>query len=421
MESDGAPVWVVGARSETGYARGENQDRMSRVSAGFGDVFIVSDGMGGHKGGAVAAEMTVATIEKHLVAADAQGDVGESVRKAVEAANEAVYSEAHRGDVHTEGMGATALVVVTRDASALVAHVGDSRAYLFRDGRLQRLTVDHTRVQRMIEANMLSPAEAETHPDASLLERAIGHKPDIDVEVAPWLRLQGGDHLLLCSDGLSGYVEDQEIETVMANDAAPQALVDGLVELSLAKGGNDNVTVQVIRYGDPMANVTSTRMLLYQAAFLPLSALVAGVVAYVVSGYGAASPPAAPGPNLQQLAAQVKELGDRVALIEKNASSSAAQRPEPVLSPSVSDGAHVPTIASPREAPVAKGTVAKATPHDASAVRKAAAPVRQQAAAKPDKPAVKPVAEPVRTEAPAENAVPNEPGAPPNVDAVSRQ
>jgi len=189
-EPDKALKWVVGARSETGYARHDNQDRMSRVSAKFGDVFIVSDGMGGHKGGAVAAEMTVKMLESKMVEAGANDEIGDAVKKAFEAANAAVYEKAHSGDSETEGMGATALMVVTRESSALVAHVGDSRAYLFRQGRLQRLTIDHTRVQRMVDAGMLSAKEAEEHPDAGLLERAMGNKPDIEVDIAPWLTLK---------------------------------------------------------------------------------------------------------------------------------------------------------------------------------------------------------------------------------------
>jgi serine/threonine protein phosphatase PrpC len=273
--------WSVGARSETGYKRNENQDRMSRVSTALGDAYIVSDGMGGHKGGALAAQITVDTLQRTLGGAEPQENLAAAVRQAVVAANAEVHRRAYAGDPATHGMGATALVLLALRSSALVAHVGDSRAYLVRDGKLRLLTKDHTRVQRMVDAGMLTEEQAHDHPDAGVLERAIGHQRDVEVEISGPIELEYGDELLLCSDGLSSYVDQEQIERVFGESNTPAEQVDALIALALASGGHDNVTVQVIRYEGGM-NERKRQILTYQLAFLPLVAVVAAATTYGV-------------------------------------------------------------------------------------------------------------------------------------------
>jgi len=237
----------VGARSETGYVRDENQDRMGWIRAPFGDVYIVSDGMGGVGDGALAAELTVGALQRHLGAV--RFARRKAVRRAFAAANGAVHARAQTEGAGTPGMGATAVAVLLRGARIMVAHVGDSRAYLFdRTGQCQRLTRDHSLVQRLVDRGVLSPAQAQTHPDAGVIERAVGHARDIEVDIGPWLPLRNGDRILVCSDGLCGYTQDAEIAAVLRANADPQEAADRLVELALAKGGEDNITVQVIRY-----------------------------------------------------------------------------------------------------------------------------------------------------------------------------
>ena len=244
-----SPVPVaLGARSETGYVRDENQDKMSCVRAPFYDVYIVSDGMGGHKGGATAAELTVEILGQNLSGIDSNESAAATIQHAFDEANRVVYERGHCGDPEIEGMGATAVVLLVGNSEVAVAHVGDSRAYLYRSGELRRLTKDHSRVQRMVEAGILSAAEAATHPDANLLERAIGVSPDIAADVSSWFELIRGDQILLSSDGLHGYVSDDEIRAVIENGSAPQEIVDQLVNLALQKGGEDNITVQLIQY-----------------------------------------------------------------------------------------------------------------------------------------------------------------------------
>jgi serine/threonine protein phosphatase PrpC len=240
----------VGARSELGYVRGDNQDRMSRLQVGERIALIVSDGMGGQRGGSAAAELTVRILERHLSSMPDAASVEQTLRRAFAAANHEVYTLGCERYPGTAGMGATAVLCLVARSCARVAHVGDSRAYLVRQGRLKRLTRDHTRAQLLVDAGVLSAREAEMHPDANILARAIGHHATVEVDIGGWIQLRQGDEILLCSDGLYGEVEDPEIERILRHDASPQGLVDRLVDSALERGGRDNVTVQLIRYGD---------------------------------------------------------------------------------------------------------------------------------------------------------------------------
>lgn len=243
--------WHFGACSETGFFRKENQDRMGRASYHGGEIYVVSDGMGGHKGGSIAAEMTVQTLLDELSHQEEPTSLFDLLKHAFQYANQVVYERGHSNESVTKGMGATAVVMLTKGAKILVGHVGDSRAYLFDNNkRLHLLTKDHTRVQRMVDDGLLSEAEAENHPDASILERAIGHLPTVKSTISKWRRLRCGEQILLCSDGLSGYVSDKEIANALSICTEPSESAELLTALALKKGGEDNVTVQVIRYGD---------------------------------------------------------------------------------------------------------------------------------------------------------------------------
>lgn len=248
-----ASPWVLGARSETGYVRAANEDRMGWTRTPFGDVFVVSDGMGGHRGGALAAEITVQTLQQELATiAPGSEHFSDQIRQAFAAANREVHLRRQTDDPATREMGATAVSLVTDGARFIVAHVGDSRAYLWRRGRgLRRLTHDHSRVQTMMDAGLLTPEQAAVHPEQSVLERAIGHHETVQVDVTDWITLKSGDMVLLCSDGLCGYVEDAQIAAILDSGDGPQALTDRLIDCALGTGGHDNVTVQLVRYAPP--------------------------------------------------------------------------------------------------------------------------------------------------------------------------
>lgn len=240
----------VGSLSETGLVREENQDRMSWEVVPLGHLFIVADGMGGHQGGAVAADLTVKGLQQSLSAAPPDASFEAVIHAAFKKVNDTVYEKAHSGDPATKEMGTTAVLLLITDGIARVAHVGDSRAYIYRNGQLRLLTKDHTAVQKMVDSGMLKPEKAISHPNASLLVRSVGSQQDVQVDISKELMLDAGDAFLLCSDGLSGYVSDSEIESVLRSKASVQKIPELLVNLALKKGGEDNVTVQFIQYGN---------------------------------------------------------------------------------------------------------------------------------------------------------------------------
>ncbi|MCC8400482.1 protein phosphatase 2C domain-containing protein [Paraburkholderia sp. MMS20-SJTN17] len=274
-----ASLWSVGQRSETGYVRSENQDRMSWIRTSAADIFVVSDGMGGHAGGAAAASLTVQVMQGELQGLGSVQRAGAALEHALQAANAAVYARGQMPNPMTAGMGATVVALLAAGERIMLAHVGDSRAYLLdRRGVLRRLTKDHSVVQRMIDAGVLTESEAANHPDAGVLERALGLTPRVPVDVSGWLTLRHGELCMLCSDGLCGYVADETIAAAMREGGAPQAIADRLVRIALEHSGEDNVTVQVLRCGE--SRRTSLRRWIMRSA-LALATLCAAAAMVV--------------------------------------------------------------------------------------------------------------------------------------------
>lgn len=249
----------VAAVSEKG-PRDENQDWLSWVQSPRGELFIVADGMGGYKGGAHAAKLTVDCIEKYIGEASASWPFARALEHAVTLANREVHQIAHSGDPETENMGSTVVVALVADGKVQVGHVGDSRAYLFRDGRLRLLTRDHTQVQQMVEARMITARQARSHPEGHVLTRAIGSRPDVDMEIGRPIRLKEGDSLLMCSDGLSGFVDDKAIRAILRKQPDVQRVPGELVAKALACGGSDNVTIQFVRFGPAVRERWTARL-----------------------------------------------------------------------------------------------------------------------------------------------------------------
>ena len=240
----------IGAGAHRGLVREENQDRISRIQSPFGELFIVADGMGGHEGGATAAQMLIDGLAEHLRSQSQETPPEEALRRAAQQANADICRRA-QDDRRLAKMGATGVLALVRDHRAWIAHAGDSRAYLWRDGHLERLTRDHTLVQRMVDHQILNEDEARHHPDSNVVTRGFGQSPEVELEVAPPLTLRAGDRLLLCSDGLSGYVEDAAIERALATGGEAQAVADALIDLALQAGGQDNVSLQLLSVQPP--------------------------------------------------------------------------------------------------------------------------------------------------------------------------
>ncbi|KRT62807.1 MAG: PTC1, protein serine/threonine phosphatase [Chloroflexi bacterium CSP1-4] len=224
--------------TDRGRVRPTNEDAFAVAPP----LYVVADGMGGHRGGEVAARLAVTTIAlraPELAAAD-----GDALAAALREANRIILDAAGEDDA-LRGMATTCTAALVRGRVARIAHVGDSRAYLWRAGTLTQLTADHSVVAELVREGYLSPEEAAHHPRRNVILRALGHVPDLDVDSAEVV-LDAGDRLLLCSDGLTNELDDGEIADVLGADAHAQGTADRLVGLANAAGGADNVTVIVI-------------------------------------------------------------------------------------------------------------------------------------------------------------------------------
>ena len=242
-------VHRVGAQTNTGKVRDENQDHMSRFLSPLGEVFVVADGMGGHRGGSTAAGMVTHGFEEALGKANLGHGIARALQEATSRINAEIFREAHSGDPATEKMGSTVVLAILNRDEITIGHVGDSRAYLLRDGSLRRLTRDHSSIQKMIDRGFLSEQEARAHPDASVLNRNMGGKEQVDMEVSEPILLKDGDAIMLCTDGLCGYAELDTIGRILCATPEAQQAAEALVHLALDIGGEDNVTVQIIQYG----------------------------------------------------------------------------------------------------------------------------------------------------------------------------
>ncbi|MEX2620201.1 MAG: Stp1/IreP family PP2C-type Ser/Thr phosphatase [Egibacteraceae bacterium] len=232
------------AGSDVGQVRQGNEDNLFAGDS----VFAVADGMGGHVAGEIASETALEPIrELDEIAFRSEKAARQALADAITSANKAVVEKAE-ADPAFRGMGTTLTVALLREAKLHVAHVGDSRAYLLRDsGGLTQLTTDHTLVEQLIREGRLSRADAGTHPQRSVITRAIGIETTVEIDALPPLALQAGDQVLLCSDGLTGPVPDDQITelltTIPDGDAACQALIDA----ANAAGGPDNITLVILR------------------------------------------------------------------------------------------------------------------------------------------------------------------------------
>jgi len=245
------------SRSHVGQVRSANEDSCDTRERTDGTrLLVVADGMGGHRGGATASRTTVATISD-VFDQDTSDDLEGMIQSAIQTANTRVYQMAQENR-QLEGMGTT-VVAFLLDARhrGTVAHVGDSRAYRYRQGQLESLTTDHSVVAEMHLRGLISADQVATHPRRNEILRSVGVLPEVDVEVRA-VEVAPGDRFVLCSDGLSGVVSDDEIAAVVQSET-PGSAVDSLIRMANERGGPDNITVQVLSIpadeavGDPEA------------------------------------------------------------------------------------------------------------------------------------------------------------------------
>ncbi len=265
MREDAAPLIEIRAAglSDVGRKRKSNED--SFATAPELNLFVVADGMGGHAAGEVASRLAVESIERHISGARPSTDPtvpagpritvpeapalpapAQKVLNAIRLANQEILRSVRRNQT-MRGMGTTVVIAYIQGRRAYIGSVGDSRAYLLRAGDLRQLTDDHTFVNEQVRAGTLTLAEARRHPARNILTRAVGSQDEVEADIIQQ-DLLAGDLLLLCSDGLTAMVDDQNIlETLRGTDADLQRGCQALIDLANEHGGDDNITTILIQ------------------------------------------------------------------------------------------------------------------------------------------------------------------------------
>jgi protein phosphatase len=243
----------VGSASDIGQVREGNEDSFLVLSP----LYAVADGMGGHRGGEVASSLALETVQRMFERRE--GTLAEQVTEA----NRAVF-ERSQLDRSVAGMGTTLTAALIDGSRVHLAHVGDSRAYLLRAGELSMLTEDHTLVHRMVMEGEITEAEAESHPHRSILTRALGVDMNVQIDERD-VDVVDGDRLLLCSDGLTGMVSDDQIREILAATPDPQEAVDALVRVANRAGGIDNITALLLDFtAEPGSSETAEATIPHQ-------------------------------------------------------------------------------------------------------------------------------------------------------------
>jgi PPM family protein phosphatase len=233
------------ARTDVGIVRSGNEDNYLMLADR--GIFIVADGMGGHAAGEVASEMAVRITSREIGTVRGLSDeqVSDRVRAAIRMANDAIF-ERTLSEHDKRGMGTTATVLVLMPGRYLIGQVGDSRAYLLRNGQFLQLTKDHSYVQEQVDAGLLTAEQARVHPYSNVITRCVGASIDVVPDIY-FGSLEQGDVLLLASDGLTGMLEDEQLTRILSSDGEPQHWVDRMIAEANRRGGLDNITAVVVR------------------------------------------------------------------------------------------------------------------------------------------------------------------------------
>jgi protein phosphatase len=273
--------WLsVAGQTDVGRERELNEDRyyfkvVQASDEGPLGLFVVADGMGGHMAGEMASQWAVGTLKRELaplfrpqdpsvtrrldaevLAAVGSGatvrldetELARLLQHAVERANQVLLGYARKHPQRAGDMGSTLTLAVVEQERLTMANVGDSRAYLWREGRLQQLTEDHSVPGALLKQGRITPEEAHDHPHRHVLYRCLGLKPNVDVDIYPSIKLRPGDVLLLCSDGLWDMIyPSEQLAAYLALEASPMAICHRLVDAANDAGGEDNITALLVR------------------------------------------------------------------------------------------------------------------------------------------------------------------------------
>jgi protein phosphatase len=227
------------ARTDTGRQRHANEDSYYAHSP----IFVVADGMGGAQAGEVASRIAADAFDEDM----GDGNPEEQLAARAREANRRIF-ELAREDASRSGMGTTLTGALLSSDEVSIVHVGDSRAYLFRDGELRRLTRDHSLVEELRRRGQLTPEEAEDHPQRSIITRALGPEPDVEIDVHTH-QARRGDVFLLCSDGLTSMIREERLGAILTESQTLEDALDRLIAEANEAGGRDNITVVAFRVG----------------------------------------------------------------------------------------------------------------------------------------------------------------------------
>ena len=233
------------SKTDIGMVREVNQDYVYVSDLPVGklpNLFVVADGMGGHKAGEFASRFTVEVV-KEVLAESSEETPEAMIIQAITSANRKLLETAKQ-DSRMEGMGTTLVVATVIERTLYLANVGDSRLYLLND-EIKQVTKDHSLVQEMVRLGGIKQEEAKHHPDKNIITRAIGAKEDVEVDFYEY-RLKQGDMILMCTDGLSNMVEDEEMLHIVKGSRDVVEAVEGLIERANQNGGKDNIGIVIV-------------------------------------------------------------------------------------------------------------------------------------------------------------------------------
>lgn len=238
----------VSAISDIGKVRDINEDNYCISEKGYG-LFIVADGMGGHNAGEIASFLAVNSIKDHIskyISIDMEEQsIKGIIYEAFNRANEKIYIHANE-NLSCDGMGTTATLVLKINSILYIGHVGDSRAYLIRDGAIEQITQDHSLVAELVRSGSITEMEAMKHPQKNVITRALGTSQSIKVDIFT-IDFNAADALILCTDGLSNFVDNYEIQKVVLEFKDSNEACERLVSMANKRGGYDNITVLVAK------------------------------------------------------------------------------------------------------------------------------------------------------------------------------
>jgi serine/threonine protein phosphatase PrpC len=254
---------VVGELTDVGRRRERNQDNVTHfvpddpdLFANRGALFVVCDGMGGHAAGEIASEIGVRTIREEYFQ-QSEDDALQALDRAIRVANTAIYEHAHEHLAHS-GMGTTCVATVLLGGRGYFVNIGDSRGYIVRDGRMRQVTHDHSWVAEQVRAGVLTEDQARTHTHRNVITRSLGTQPEVAADLFIET-IHPGDRILLCSDGLHGYVPEAEIKSIVL-EHEPETGVRQLIDMANANGGPDNITAILVTVLDAPAAVDTVTL-----------------------------------------------------------------------------------------------------------------------------------------------------------------